>query len=98
MAVAAVAIVLDFEGATLDHYDATRKLMELEPEGTAPEGALFHWVTKTDTGVRVTDVWKTREAFDRFAAERIGPLSAQAGFPNPPTITYYEVHNYLTEG
>ena len=94
----AVAIVLDFEGATLDQSDQTAKLMELEPGGRAPSGALFHWVTKTETGIRVTDVWQEREAFDRFAAERIGPLSAEAGFPNPPTVTYYDVHNYFTEG
>ena len=35
------------------------------------------------------------EAFNRFAADQIGPLTAQVGFEGPPEITSYEVHNYL---
>jgi hypothetical protein len=92
----AVAVVLDFEGATLDQYDKTCELMGLTPRGPAPEGALFHWVTETDGGVRVTDVWESQELFDAFAEQKIGPLSAQAGFPGPPRVTTYAVHNYFT--
>lgn len=51
-------------------------------------------VTATEDGIRVTDVWQTREQFETFAAEQIGPLSAEAGFPAPPEITYHDVHNY----
>ena len=94
----AVAIVLDFEGATLDQYDRTAELMELEPGGRGPKGALFHWVAKTDSGIRVTDVWESQEEFDKFREEKIGPLSAQAGFPAPPTVSVFEVHNYFTHG
>ena len=91
----AVAIVMDFEGGTLDQYDQVVQSMGLSPGGPTPPGALFHWVTKTDDGVRVTDVWETREAFDRFAEEQIGPHSATAGFPSPPQMTFHEVHNYV---
>jgi hypothetical protein len=57
-------------------------------------GALFHWVTQTDNGFRVTDVWESQEAFQAFAEEHIGPKSAEAGLsePNP---TFYEVHNHF---
>ena len=94
----AVAVVLEFDGATLDQYDQIRESMGLEAEGPAPPGALFHWVTATDDGFRVTDVWESREAFDRFAQEKIGPLSAQAGVETQPEITEYAVHNYHTPG
>jgi hypothetical protein len=49
--------------------------------------------------VFVTDVWKTREGFDKFAQEQIGPKSEQAGFPQPqqPPKTI-EVANFLTAG
>jgi hypothetical protein len=63
----AVAVVMDFEGATLDQYDQVVAKMGLSAGGAGPPGALFHWVTETDGGVRVTDVWETREQFDRFA-------------------------------
>ena len=93
-----VALVLEFKGATLDQYDQIRESMGLEPGGAGPSGALFHWVTPTDDGFRVTDVWETREHFDQFAQEKIGPLSAQAGIETQPEITEYAVHNHHTAG
>jgi hypothetical protein len=94
----AVAVVLDFEGATLDQYDQVVERMGLTPGGAGPPGALFHWVAATDGGFRVTDVWETREQFDRFAEESIGPNSAAAGLDQPPRIAYHEVHNHFTAG
>jgi hypothetical protein len=88
----AVAITMDFAGGTLEQYDRVMELMELD--GTPP-GALFHWVASTGDGIRVVDVWETQEQFDRFAAEKIGPTSAQVGI-DPPTMAVHEVHNYLT--
>ena len=61
-------------------------------------GGLFHWVTKTGDGIRVVDVWESREAFDRFAQEKIGPITQEVGIPSAPELTFYEVHNYLTAG
>ncbi len=57
-------------------------------------GSVLHWVTETEDGIRVTDVWRTREEFDAFAEEQIGPLTAEVGFPAPPQITFFDVHNY----
>lgn len=55
-------------------------------------------MTKTDAGMRVTDVWETKEQFEKFAEEKIGPISAEVGIPGPPKTTFCEVHNYLTAG
>ena len=95
----AFAIEMDFKGATLEQYDEVMQLMSLD-DGTRelPPGALFHWVGKTDDGIRVVDVWETKEDYERFAQEQIGPYSQQAGFAGPPEITYHDVHNYLTAG
>ena len=75
------------------------KLISVAPErleagGPTPPGALFHWVTPTDNGFRITDVWESQEAFLAFAEEHIGPKSAEAGLsaPNP---TFHEVHNHF---
>lgn len=94
----AVGVVLDLEGATLDQYDQIIKKMGFSPTGAGAPGGIFYWVTKTDNGVRVTDVWQDREAFERFAEEQIGPYSQEVGVTSPPTISFYEVHNYLTAG
>lgn len=52
----------------------------------------------TDSGLRVIDVWESREQFDEFAQEQIGPFSQQVGITSQPTIQFFEVHNYFTPG
>ncbi len=94
----AVAVQLDFRGGTLEQYDQVIEKMGLQPGGPGGPGSLFHWVTRTEDGIRVTDVWESQEAFDAFANEKIGPITQEVGVPNPPEIQVFEVHNYLTAG
>jgi len=89
---------MEFTGATLEQYDQIIKKMGLTPGGPAPAGAISHWVAATADGILVTDVWQTRELYDAFAQDQIGPFSAEVGIPNPPKLTYYEAHNYFTRG
>ncbi|MFI5045761.1 MAG: hypothetical protein ACHQIG_01745 [Acidimicrobiia bacterium] len=92
----AIAVNMNFAGGTLEQYDAVCKKMGLAPKGPAPDGALFHWAAKTDDGFRVTDVWETRDQFDKFAAEKIGPFAAEVGFTGQPEMSFTEVYNYFT--
>jgi hypothetical protein len=92
----AIAVILDFQGGTLEQYDQVLDGMGLERGGVCPPGGLFHWVTKSDDGIRVVDVWEDRETFERFSEEKIAPLSQEAGLPGPPRVRFCEVHNYLT--
>jgi len=91
----AVAVIMDFEGATLEQYDDVIGRMGLTPGGATPPGALFHWVAETDGGIRVVDVWETREAFDSFAEDQIGPHTQAAGIPSPPEMAFHDVHSHL---
>lgn len=91
----AIAVVMDFPGGTLEQYDQVIQKMGFKPSGTGGPGGLFHWVTKTPDGVRVTDVWESREQFEQFSSEKIGPITAEVGVPRP-NVTFFEVHNYLT--
>jgi hypothetical protein len=43
-------------------------------------------------------VWSDRQTFEKFAEERIGPITQEVGLPGPPETTFFEVHNYLTAG
>jgi hypothetical protein len=61
-----------------------------------PDGGIFHWVTQADAGLRVTDVWETREQFERFAQEQIGPYTAEVGL-GEPRLEFYDAHNYLVK-
>ena len=94
----AVAIQMDFAGATLAQYDEICGKMGLTPKGPGPKGAISHFATETDSGLRVVDVWESMEQFDKFAQEQIGPFSQEVGLPNPPVIETFEVHNYFTPG
>jgi hypothetical protein len=95
----AVGVVVEFAGATLEQYDdVVKNMMGFTPGGAGAPGCLFHWATKTENGIRVTDVWEAREQFEAFARDQIGPFGAKAGFPSEPQVTFCEVHNYLTAG
>lgn len=94
----AFAVQLDFRGGTLEQYDQVIEKMGFKKGGPGGPGGLFHWVRKTDDGIRVIDVWESKEAFDAFAEEKIGPITQEVGVPGPPQIQTFEVHNYLTAG
>ena len=93
---APVAVEMNFRGATMGQYDRILEKMGLSPGGPVPKGAISHWVAKTDDGMRVVDVWETKEQFERFAQEQIGPYAKEVGIAGEPTIRFYDVHNYLT--
>lgn len=94
----AIAVQMDFTGATLDQYDQVVQKMGFTKSGKGSPGSLFHWVTQSGDGIRVTDVWSDRETFEKFAQEKIGPITQEVGVPGPPEITFHEVHNYMTAG
>lgn len=92
-----VAVVMDFAEGTLEQYDQVIEKMGFRRGGRGAPKGLFHWVAKTDEGIRVIDVWETKEDFERFATEKIGPLSQEAGMSGP-RMSFHAVHNYLTAG
>lgn len=94
----AVAVVMEFKGATTEQYDQVIEKMGFTPGGPGAPGGISHWVTPTATGLMITDVWENKEIFDEFAQDKIGPITMEIGFPDPPEMTLYEVHNYLTGG
>jgi hypothetical protein len=89
----AIGVIMDFPGGTLEQYDRVVELMGLTPGGPTPPGARVHWAAATGDGIRVVDVWESREAFDAFAREKIGPLTAEAGLEGPPQMSFHEIHN-----
>ncbi len=56
-------------------------------------GRAFHWAAVTSDGVRVVDVWDSREQFEQFSQERIVPAVQQVGMP-APEIQFFDIHNY----
>jgi len=94
----AVAVEVTLPGATLELYDEIVAASGFTPGGPGAPGCLFHWVTQTYGGLRVVDVWSSREVFVQFAEETIRPSLEQAGYEQEPEISVSEVHNYMTAG
>jgi hypothetical protein len=96
----AVAVEVTFhgEGATVEKYNETITKMGTSPGGRHPDpGCLFHWMSEAGGGLHVTDVWKTKEQFEAFARDKIGPIGEQVGMPKPQ-IKFIDVDNVLTAG
>jgi hypothetical protein len=49
-------------------------------------------------GLVCSNVWNSKEEFEAFAHDQIGPITAEVGIEGAPEVTFYEVHNYLTAG
>ena len=94
---AVVAVVMDFVGATLCQLDHLLERMRLSPCGPGVTGSLFQWSRRTLDGVRVTEVWQSRQYFEITFREEIQPRLSGIGLPDPE-ITTYQVHSFLTQG
>ncbi len=92
-----IAVVMDFVGATLPQFDRLLQRLRLSPDGPGRVGSLFQWSRSTPDGVRVTEVWQSRDHFEAFLREEIEPHLTEAGL-REPEITTYDVHSYLTGG
>ncbi len=93
----AIGVRLDFKGATLEQYDQVVERLGFLPGGPAPPEVLFHWVAKTDDGIRVTDVWRSKEDFEEFARQKMIGAFQEIGVTTPE-IEFIEVHNYFVGG
>jgi hypothetical protein len=89
-----IGVILDFPGATLEQHDAAIAGMGFTPGGEGQTDCLFHWVAKTDGGIRVVDVWTSREAFDATLTGEFARQAEALDIPEPK-IAFYDVHTTL---
>jgi hypothetical protein len=96
----AIAIrVTDFpEGVGTPLYDGVTA--EMDAEANPPEGLIFHWAGDVDGKWTITEVWESREAYDRFREERLLPAIHKVSGRDPaegpqPTITESPVHHFI---
>jgi hypothetical protein len=96
----AIAIrTTDFPGDVgTSMYDGVQKEMDIAND--PPEGLLFHWSGDVDGKWTITDVWESRDAYDRFRDERLFPAIQKVSGMDPaggpqPTVTEFEVHAYI---
>ena len=92
----AIAVQIDVTGVTLEQYDEAIEFAGFLPGGPLPSGGLFHWVARTDTGIRMVNVWASRELFDKFAETQTVIIEEIGVNPASLVVQFFDVHNYLS--
>ena len=82
-----VGVQLDFAGATLAQYDEVIETMGFLPGGPIAPTALFHWVTKTDDGIRIIDMWESRDGSRATLRRRAVGSFRRSAFPVRPRFS-----------
>jgi hypothetical protein len=89
----AVGIRLKLAGITAEQFD--RLEAAVDPDSNPPDGLIFHASGPIDGGWGVIDFWESRQKFDRFSEERIGPAMAAIGATaGPPDVHEFAVHEH----
>jgi hypothetical protein len=91
----AIAVELRFPNATLDQYDQMLQKAGLHGSATGPPGLVFHWVTQDGDDMYAVDVWESREVFEAYVQEHLGPRAQEVGIEGEPEMRFYDVHNTL---
>lgn len=90
----AVGIRIKLAGVNAEQYDKLNS--SIDPDGNPPAGLLFHASGPIEGGWGVIDFWESREDFDRFVSERIGPAMAAIGAEGPqPDVHDFPVHEHF---
>ena len=79
-------------GFTAAKYDELVQKLEAAGAG-APAGRLYHVCFGDPNDLRVSDIWDSKEAFEKFG-ETLRPLMQDLGF-GPPNIEFFEVYNII---
>jgi hypothetical protein len=69
--------------APIEFYDALHAEIGRRTTGGV-DGMLLHVGRETRGGFQITEVWESKELFDRFAAEILGPALAHVSGGQPP--------------
>src|SRR5258708_20610905 len=67
-------------------YQEARKIVNWE--GDVPKGAKFHTAWFAADGFHVLDLWDSRDEFETFVRERLGPGVAQVGIQGQPNVQF----------
>ena len=80
---------LEFPAVTQELYEQMGARL---PKGP-PDGILFHACGAVPSGWRITDVWESAEAFDRFVDGLLLPAMRAQGGPAPSRREVFTTHH-----
>jgi hypothetical protein len=93
----AVGVLNEAPGVTPEIYDQVQAKLDLQ--ASPPEGLIVHTAGFAGGNMIVFDVWASREAFERFANERLHPAIEEVsrsagGAPPQPRREIFELHDF----
>lgn len=89
-----MSFVVRFTPPSLSAQQYDEVLRRLEAAGAgAPKGRIIGVAFGSPDALKVSDIWDTRENFDRFA-ETLMPLLQEMGI-DPGTPEFIEAHNII---
>jgi heme-degrading monooxygenase HmoA len=98
-----VAVLMEnrVENGNTDFYDAVNEKLGVETD--KPDGMIVHTaIDEGENGIRIVDVWESREAFESFRDARLLPaikaVAEEKGVPmeGPPSYEFSEIHHLVT--
>src|SRR5258708_21191787 len=94
----AVGILLAGEGITAESYKQLTEAMFGSypmPEDKAPEGLILHTAGASDQGWYIYDVWDSKEHFQRFVENQLGPAMAASGGGAQPQPQFFGIETLV---
>jgi len=89
----AFGITHKFKDGKQEHYEAA--VEKVHPGDGLPEGQTYHFAGETGDGWVIVAIWDSEESWEKFRDETLNPGLqglGEAGFPNPPEETTFEIH------
>ncbi len=91
-----ISMLQEMPNNTLENYDAVTSKAGIESD--PPEGLIFHAAAEMEGGgVRIFNVWESRDALERFQEERLLPAIREhlGELPPRPEQKITEVHHLV---
>jgi len=89
----AILITGEVPGLTAEQYDKVNDAMGVSSSASDIDGLICHTACPTDSGMVISDVWESQEAFERFISGRLMPAFQQLGIdatgPEPKVLPVY---------
>ncbi|MEO5576053.1 MAG: hypothetical protein ABIR67_01350, partial [Gaiellaceae bacterium] len=79
---------------TKEKYDDAIRRHEEAGIELPPDGMDYHVCFGTDGDLRVSEIWESREQFDKYG-ERLMPLLAESGIEAAGEPEFFEAHNII---
>jgi len=88
----AVAMFMRYPGVTPGQYDQLMQAFHLDVD--PPAGEMLHLAAEAgEDGIRVADIWRTKEAAEHFIEQRLRPALVALGIPHGLEYEILPLHN-----